>query len=205
MKKIISLLILCAMIFALSLTMVSCEDSDISAALDLLEGQVTKEQWEEAKASANFDNVRCDFTADFISGYDAGEVCVEYFEIDGDLVATVGEVFDDEEMVTTVKSVYIGTVTSVLDNFEDFTFDAEKGYYVASKPISYQVNILGTEATITAENTIVKINKDQKIASIACRMTQEFVEYGQQLEYVLDVEFKFSNYGTTKLELVTEE
>lgn len=202
MKKNTSILLILAMILSLTLSLLSCDEtpeSENDTNNDTAPGQITEEQWNNAKAEAKFDNVRCDLNVKFISGYNPGEEVTECFQIDGDLVASADEVYDDEEMVASVKSVYIGVVTSVLDNYSLFTFDSEKEQYISEGPIVYYVHVDGIDAKITAENIVVKVNASLDIASLSCRMTQEFNDGGKDKTYVLDVEFVFSNYGTTSL------
>ena len=202
MKRITSILLVIAIVLSLSVSLYSCKetvDSDGKLNVSTAPGQITEEQWNNAKAEAKFDNVRCDLNIKFISEYDNREEITEYFQIDGDLVDVSREVTDDEEMVASVKSVYVGTVTSVLDNYSLFTFDSEKEQYISEGPIVYYVNVDGIDAKITAENIVVKVNADLDIASISFRMTQEFNDGGRDKTYVLDVNFVFSNYGTTSL------
>ena len=99
------------------------ESNNDSTSGDLI-SQITEEQWNSAKDSAIFDNVRVDFVAKFISGYNISpedSVEEDYFEIDGDLVCVSGEITSDKNLVASVKSVYVGTVTSVVENYNLFT------------------------------------------------------------------------------------
>ena len=164
--------------------------------------QITEEQWNNSKDSAIFDNVRVDFVAKFISennGDSEDLVEEDYFEIDGDLVRASGEITSDKNLVASVKSVYAGTVTSVIENYNLFTFDSETGKYVSSGPIVYTVTVSGIEAKITAEDIVVEFDKDIHVASLTCRMTQEFVDGGRDVKYVIDTTFIYSNYGMVDL------
>jgi hypothetical protein len=58
---------------------------------------------------------------------------------------------------------------------------------------------MGNLATITVKNAIVTLDADTMLASISCQMTQDFTD-GEAKQFVMDITFTYSNYGTTVIE-----
>ena len=161
------------------------------------DGAVTEQVWNEAIEIDNFDNVTFTFEGEFIEG-DSQQPFSMVCLIDGDNAIADGEVFDAEQ-VASLKSVYINTTLAIIENFSDFTYDAEKGTYNGKKDIVYEVDVMGIPATITASDVVVTLDSENAIATVACIMTQDFFAYGEEQTFVLDITFSFSNYGTTVL------
>ena len=159
---------------------------------------ITEEQWNQAIADANFDNVTFQIDGSFISGND-GEPEFHYTSwIVGDS-AKFGDQMLDAEGVQSLKSVYVNTALAIVENFGDFTYNAENNTFVANKDIVYTVNSMGILATITVKNAIVTLDADTMLASISCQMTQDFTD-GEAKQFVMDITFTYSNYGTTVIE-----
>jgi hypothetical protein len=158
---------------------------------------ITEEKWNEAIAESNFDNVTFAFSGQFIEGPkgdqdEFGYVC----KISGNSATMDNEVLDGEQ-VASLKSVYINTANAIVKDFDDFTYDEASETYKSKQDIVYTVTVMGMDATITAQNVSVTLDETDKIASISCKMKQNFTERGSLKEYVLDITFTYSNYGTT--------
>ncbi len=171
---------------------------------NLQEGEVTKTEWASSIDSALFNNVTFQYTALFTEGYsyDVGPHN-GYFKLAGDNMDTNGEVTDNQDMIAVVKAWYIDTVRAIVNNFNDFEYNSSTKQYTAQKDIVFVTSIemptVTGDTTITAKQTVVEFNEASNIAKVTCNMTQEFLdaETQTQKKYVLNVEFVFSDYGTT--------
>lgn len=199
MKKFLTILLtMCLCVLAIS-TFTACEDV----------AGVTEQEWNDAKAEANFNNVTFQLNATFIEPARYGS-SVNFIKLDGDKVAMKEgadgeyETTNDAEIVASVKSVYVNTVLAIAEDFEDFTYDEENDCYKANADIVYTVDVEGVNVTITAKNAVVTLDANSKIAKVACNMTQTYTVEGTTTSMVLDTEFIFSDYGTTVVDVVAE-
>ncbi len=174
---------------------------------DLQEGEVTKEEWNLSIDSALFNNVTFHYNALFTEGYsyDVGPHN-GYFKLAGGAMDTNGEVTTDESMIAVAKAWYIDVVCAIVNNFDDFEYNANTKQYVAKNDIVFVTSIemptVEGDTTITAKQTAVEFNENSNIAKVTCSMTQEFLDAQTQTQkkYVLDVAFIFSDYGTTVID-----
>ncbi len=159
---------------------------------------VTEEEWNAAISDANFDNV----TFTFAGTFDDGEEFVGTAAIAGDMALIDGEPLG-AEFVPMLKSVYINTALAIVGNFDDFTYDATQNVFVGKGDITYTVDAsaMGYEnVSITVKNVVVTLDANEHIATIACDMTQSFIEDDKPEQLVMNVTFTYSNYGTTVIE-----
>ena len=200
MKKLLSLMLVALMAFALCFALVSCDKDDDT---DNTNGGsssdvISEEQWEQAIAPESFDNVTFTMQGDFVSGYEYGEAFIYVYKLSGNkaVETTEGFILDAEE-VQALKSVYINTAVAILENFNDFEYDEANKVFKSKTDVTYSVNVMGQDATIISKNVKVTFDEDKNIAEIETEMTQQFIESGKSKEYVLNVKFTYSDYGTT--------
>ena len=159
-----------------------------------VEALTFEDVWNSTLEIENFENVTLALYGTFIGGY--GYEFEEFLMLDGDVGFAIGEKTTDPAVVASIKNIYVNTVLGVLENFDNFTYDAENGVYKANSTIVYAVTVQGMDATITANDVVVTIDADNKLAKMSCGMKQEFD--GGELN--LTVTFEFSDYGTTVIE-----
>lgn len=152
----------------------------------------SEEVWNSSIEMDNFDNV----TFLMAGTFDTGETFEELVKLDGNTCLVEEEVSNDPEMVNAIKTVYVATVLGVMNNFDNFTFDSAEGVFKSNVAIVYDVNVLGEDCTITANNVVVTIDTANKLATMNCDMKQVFD--GGELN--MTVTFTFSDYGTTVIE-----
>ncbi len=226
MKKLTSFLLATTMLLTLLVMIVACDQDqtqETTASTEVQETEaitqavtqavtqattdavagVDKEQWNTAISPANFNNVTFDIKGTFVSGYDyAAKYGTNEFaylcKVDGDKASMNGMEMPAES-VDGLKSTYINTALAIVNNFEDFTYDAESQTYKATQDITYTITVMQYDATITAKNVIVTVDENTMIATIACTMVQDFEENGTPHQYVLDITFAYSDYGTTEI------
>lgn len=162
------------------------------------ESPMTSLEWENATDVKNFDNIT--FTIEVVFP-DTDKPYVIVCKIDGDTASyregSYPETVADEETREAIYSIYINTVLSIVDNFDNFSYDGEKDLFVSAADIVYNVTVMEYDAVITASNTTVKIDKNKNIAEIDCNMKQEYKENGISESLEIDVVFSFTDYGTT--------
>lgn len=160
--------------------------------------QINKAEWDEMIVLSNFDNVTFTTYAKFKSGYSEGPH-FNVFELDGENGNADG-VPMEAESIEAIRTMQLETVLAIVENYENFTYDNNKKTYISNADISYNVTVLGYDATITVKNVYVEVDADKNLSKITCEMTQDFVEGGNPQKYVFDAEFTFENYGTTVVE-----
>ena len=160
--------------------------------------QINKAEWDEMIVLSNFDNVTFTTYAKFKSGYSEGPH-FNVFELDGENGNADG-VPMEAESIEAIRTMQLGTILAIVENYEKFTYDDNKKTYISNADISYNVTVLGYDATITVKNVYVEVDADKNLSKITCEMTQDFVEEGTPKKYVIDAEFTFENYGTTVVE-----
>lgn len=167
-------------------------------------GGITSDDWNSAIEQENFSNVTFSILVNMPYKDEPYPIICK---LDGNRVAysegDYPEEVADEETAAGIRSIYINTVLSIVENVADFTFDATTGTFVSKGDIVYNVQVFGYDAKITTSNTVVKIDTDKNIAEISCHMKQDYVEDGRDYTLEFDVVFSFYNYGTTVVELPT--
>ncbi len=213
-KKLVTLLLGFALIFSMG-AFSSCDDESGLENFnpDSIE-DMTKEDWEDLSAEANFENVTVAIWGAYVSGNE--NVAILGNGVDIGVLKVVGEnvyvdyiylndedEFLDSDAATLAKSLYIETALAMLENFEDFTYDKESKTFLSNKPISYDIDAgHGATATLTTTNVKVEVLPDGYLGKISCDMKQYMSsEYllGEDFNVDVKVVFSFSDYGTTVL------
>ena len=161
---------------------------------------INKEKWENIVNDELIDNLTLGYNATFTSGYDDVGPHIGIIKLAGNKVDLEGEVSTDPENIAAVKDVYIKTSFAMIESFDNFEYDKENDVYSSKEDVVYNVSVFEYNAKITAKSISVKLDQNHNISKIICNMTQEFDNYGTPTRYVLDVEFSFSDYGTTVVE-----
>ena len=165
---------------------------------DTNDSPMSSTEWENAIATENFDNIT--FTIQVMFP-DSEEPYPMICKIDKDKASFseggYAEQVVDKATRDAICTIYVSTVLSIVNNFDNFTFDSVEGLFVSVDDIVYNVQIMEYDATITCTNTKVKIDGEKHIAEISCGMKQEYVEDGKPCSLEFDVVFNFFNYGTT--------
>ncbi len=173
----------------------------------LEEGEVTQTEWNSSIDSDVFNNVTFQYTALFTEGVssDVGPH-IGCIKLAGNAMNMDGETMTDESTIMLARAFYIDIARAIVNNYDDFEYNSSTKQYLAKNDVVFvtSVEFPSTEGytTITAKQTVVEFNEASKIASITCNMTQEFLDADTQTQkrFVLNVEFIFSNYGTTVID-----
>ena len=210
-KKILTLVLCLCIFFAIA----SCEAlesimdkinpkdpedpiTDVPLTPDEIIEAISKEEWNAALIEDKFNNVT--FTI-MVTMPGETEPYPLVCKLAGDKAAYSEGAYEEEEVDAetrdAIKAIYISTVLAMLENFENFTYDAENEVFVSPEDIVYNVTVMGYDAKITTSGTKVKFDTNKNIAEISCYMKQEFVEDGKPESLEFDAVFSFYNYGTT--------
>ena len=179
----------------------STESEDVGSS-EILNNDAIKDKWDQALQASKFNNVTFTYMVIFSGGCsheDGQEDGVAYF--DGDKVAfsengSIPTLMTSEE-IEAFRNIYIGTTLALLENSASFKLDNVTGRFASSEKIVYTVNVMGTEATITATDVSVAFDRDGNLFDISCNMRQDFVEDGEAKFFEMSANFTFTNYGTT--------
>lgn len=162
---------------------------------------IGEDKWNSIIELSSFENVTFYLDATGLEGVGSEKSVVK---IAGSRCLVDG-VVEDEDTIRDIKELFIKTSLAIVSNFNNFKYDVENDRYLAKETIIYTLDMnpeIGELSTvkITAENVIVELDSNFNIYKITCKMTQEFKMNGYPTKFVLDVEFKFTDYGTTVIE-----
>ncbi len=225
MKKLVTFA-LAAILSVTAVSLAACDENGLpidSVDIDSL-ANMTKDEWKELSAETNFENVTLDIWGAYVSGSRNVQILGEgkdigTFKIDGD--SGYGYEYYEEnreytmtaDILSAVKNLYMGTALTMLENFEDFTYNEESQAFLSNKTIVYDVNIVSYDnliATLTVQNVKVEVLPDGYLGKISCDMKQQVLEeknpnadeyLQEEIGFEVDVKvvFSFREYGTTVL------
>ena len=195
MKRILSLFL----VMILMLAFVACGDKSATDTTKP-DGDTGDSIWGKLVKEEHYDNVTIVCDATFLSGYEYAEPeNSNTFKFDGDAASIDGELAD-RQATESLKAVYHGLVQEILSKNDGFIYDKDADTYLHKDDITCAVNSMGYETDITVRNVVITLDSDGELSKIACEMDQAFVADGEQMKYVLNVEFTFSDFGTTVVE-----
>ena len=204
MKKLLSILLAVCMCFSLCILFTSCDEDDPFAG-------ITKEVWEEYIAESNFENV----TINYVFATEAQGTQTHVVKITEDkLYRAVSMVMGDqtyEDDVTftgdeaaSQRKLFIDIFLELLANRADYEYDEEKGVYKSPKPVVKNLEIEGQTITETMTNGEVKFDSKGNLVYFTCHLVESTTWEGQTHETVGNVEWHFSDFGTTVIEDAAE-
>lgn len=198
MKKVIAFLSLAILLFALS----ACGGDNNPSS----QGGVSQALWNKLTEQDLYDNVTFTTDATFLNDYDGDPNCLSTAKLDGENACTIddGNVHTGEDIKDSMQEVLFQVVFPMLEDYDTFSYNKDEDVYTAQGPLTYNATIADIKAKITVSDISVVLDEDQHISTIRCEMTQNFVEEMPEgdisVEYILAVEFTFSDYGTTVVE-----
>lgn len=108
-------------------------------------------------------------------------------------------VFEGEELAEHRK-IYTGTFQSLLDERENFEYDAESKSYKLPKTVEVEMMSQGSFITVQMSNATVSVSADGKL--LACNMdfSEHVVNEHTNVVVTSNLTFEFYDYGTTVIE-----
>lgn len=163
---------------------------------------IDEETWNEIVSNDKFENVTFEMNVQFKEqdGEPVDSTAYYKYYLDGDKGLEIdGENsrLVDKEVVDAIRTLFIDISLGILSNLNDFTYSVEIDKFVSNKTITIDVDVMGEKATLINDNVEVTINDQNQILSIKSNMIQDIKGNDITNDIVLDVEFKFSDYGTT--------
>lgn len=171
---------------------------------------ISKEKWEEITSAIAFENYTLVQTGlvtpqgqsavqqDCLIKFANDKVALQISLGEGDPLEMIYEGIEAEEQKASYESVFM----ALLDNFDDFKYDATDKTYKNPEAITVEITMAsqGMTASITMANGVVTLDSNGKIATFECDYTQTTTVMGQAITAVADMHWTFSNYGTTVIE-----
>ncbi len=206
MKKIFSLVLILCMITSLFLMLVSCQGTD-----EISTDGLSREDWEEAIADDNFDNVT--ILAEAPNSENGRET--QTVKLTADKVyrtatimingtpKTVHKVFTGSD-ADFQRDMFLQVILSVLDERDNFEYDSENQVYLSKNAIKKEITIDDERVDkVTMTNGKVKFDAKGNLIYFECTLT-ESVYNGETLEggHTTDTVWTFKDYGTT---VITQE
>lgn len=193
MKRILSLLL----VMALMLVFAACGHKP-AAEEPKTEENSGHSLWGELAKEEHYDNVTVVMNATFISGYEyAEEETITVLKLDGDDVSVDGVFMDDRQDAESARAVFMSVPLAIFAENKSFSADEATNTYLHRDEIKYAIDFMDYKADITVRNVIITLDGNNELSRIACEMDQEFASEGEQMKYVLNVEFTYSDFGST--------
>ena len=160
-----------------------------------------EDAWNAAIQMSLFDNVTYSHRVNFLEGYSPEEMpVVDEMKFAQGQMTENGVLEEDAEMVSRSKTALLGSVVGMLKDYDRFRYDEETDSFSSTGEIVYTVQVAGIEATVTASDVQVFFDGDMHLSKVVCHMIQEASDGANSIRFVLDVEFLFTDYGTTVIE-----
>ena len=196
MKRILSLLL----VMALMLVFAACGHKP-AAEEPKTEENSGNSLWGELAKEEYYDNVTVVVDATFISGYEyAEEENISTLKLNGDDVSIDGVWMDDRQAAESARATFMSVPLAVFAENESFAADEATNTYLHRGEIKYAIDFMSYQADITIRNIVITLDGSNELSKITCEMDQEFTSEGEQMKYVLNVEFTYSDFGSTVVE-----
>lgn len=140
----------------------------------------------------------CSVTMDvvFIADGERNPVEATSYDLDGERIGMNGAALEeDAETAYLVRNVMIAPVLNFIADVNDLTYNSAEGAYEADGPVTCEVSFTDNAATLTATDISFTVDADGHLASFSCKMHQEGVSFGEEVEFNLEVTYTFENYG----------
>ena len=176
----------------------SCEKKDGEP-----KGPLTKETWENMLAITNFDNVTFECSVLYLNGERQNEEIYEGYKFANNAAAFYENTSEDVLLSVVemgrIRSLYVNSLLEILGNFDDYTFNEEKGGYDSLVSMAPTLSTMEEDMLVTVENVHVTIYENGLLETLTCNVKQTFTEDEEMSEYQLFVSMYFFDYGTTEI------
>lgn len=198
MKRIMSLFL--AVVLLLAFTACGQKPAEGEKAPEGGAANTENSVWTELLKEEHYDNVTIVCDAVFLSGYEAAESQnSNIFRFDGDAVSVDGALVD-RQTAESLRAACMGVMLAVLSRNEDFSCDEATNTYAYRNEVAYSAYVMGYQTDMTVRNATVTLDGNGEVSQFACEMDQAFTEDGEQMKFVLNVRFTFSDFGATVVE-----
>lgn len=205
MKRVLSLLLVLSLCAAALLAFSACDLSDAEKKL----GELNEEEWEEAFAPANFENVTVRY--EYILGTNLQKQVmkmtdegvyrsIEFYNKENNELLNKLANFFEGTTADMQRTLFLQTFLGIVEDKENFEYDETEKVYKAD---DVEIRIDQAEGIYVVENIKngkLTFNEDGTVKNFVCTLTESQYMNGEQKESVTtDVTWTFSDYETTKI------
>ena len=191
MKKLLSLVLALALCASFTLALSSCTEEEAKEIFENL----TKEEWQQALAEPNFENVTIHYVYRSAEAYDA----------EGKLAFSFANYFEGEE-ANQQRNVFLQTFLAIVEDRDNFEYDETTKLYTAKSAEARIDQADGIYLTEEMKDGKLAFNTDGNVEKFMCNLT-ESIYMNEELDRSasFDVTWTFSNYGTTAITAAEKE
>ena len=202
MKKLLSLILALALCASFTLALSSCTEEEAKEIFENL----TKEEWQQALAAPNFENVTIHYeytneglltkqTAKFTKDGVYREM--EAFDAEGKSTGEFG-IYCEGEEATQQRNLFLQTFLAIVEDRDNFEYDETTKLYTAKSAEARIDQSEGLYITEKMKDGKLAFNKDGNVDTFECNLTESiYMNNELKQSATIDVTWTFSNYGTT--------
>ena len=210
MKKLLSLVLALALCASFTLALSSCTEEEAKEIFENL----TKEEWQQALAEPNFENVTIhyEYTEEGmltkqITKFTKDGVyrSAEAYDAEGKLAFSFANYFEGEE-ANQQRNVFLQTFLAIVEDRDNFEYDETTKLYTAKSAEARIDQADGIYLTEEMKDGKLAFNTDGNVEKFMCNLT-ESIYMNEELDRSasFDVTWTFSNYGTTAITAAEKE
>ena len=211
MKKILSLILALALCASFTLALASCTEEEAKEIFENL----TKEEWQQALAAPNFENVTInyEYTNEGILTKQIAKFTkdgvyrkMESFGTDGKSNGDSMALYFEGEEATQQRNLFLQTFLAIVEDRDNFEYNETTKLYTAK---SAEARIEQSEAIYITEKMKdgkLAFNKEGNVDTFECNLSETIYMNNEVMQSVtIDVTWTFSNYGTTTITAAEKE
>ena len=202
MKKLLSLVLALALCASFTLALSSCTDEEAKEIFENL----TKEEWQQALAAPNFENVtiRYEYTNEGLLTKQIAKFTkdgvyrkMESFDAEGKATGE-HDIYCEGEEATQQRNLFLQTFLAIVEDRDNFEYDETTKLYTAKNAEARIDQSEGLYLTEKVKDGKLAFNKDGNVDTFECNLTESIYMANELKQSInIDVTWTFSNYGTT--------
>lgn len=210
MKRILSLILALALCASFTLALASCTEEEAKEIFENL----TKEEWSQALAAPNFENVTIhyEYTNEGLLTKQIAKFTkdgvyrkMESFDADGKLAGS-HDIYCEGEEANQQRNVFLQTFLAIVEDRDNFEYDETTKIYTAKSAEARIDQSEGLYLTEKMKDGKLAFNKDGNVDTFECNLTESIYMNNELKQSItIDVTWTFSNYGTTTITAAEKE
>lgn len=210
MKRILSLILALALCASFTLALASCTEEEAKEIFENL----TKEEWSQALAAPNFENVTIhyEYTNEGLLTKQIAKFTkdgvyrkMESFDADGKLAGS-HDIYCEGEEANQQRNVFLQTFLAIVEDRDNFEYDETTKIYTAKSAEARIDQSEGLYLTEKMKDGKLAFNKDGNVDTFECNLTESIYMNNELKQSItIDVTWTFSNYGTTAITAAEKE
>lgn len=202
MKKILSLILALALCASFTLALSSCTEEEAKEIFENL----TKEEWQQALAAPNFENVTIhyEYTNEGLLTKQIAKFTkdgvyrkMESFDAEGKATGE-HDIYCEGEEATQQRNLFLQTFLAIVEDRDNFEYNETTKLYTAKNAEARIEQSEGIYITEKVKDGKLAFNKDGNVDTFECNLTESIYMANELKQSInIDVTWTFSNYGTT--------